>query len=136
MRESLRNRNGGQGLVEHAMVLPLLLLIFLAIFELGHVVFKYNTVANAAREGARAGVIQVQPDDLTKKVDEAYIEDIVVARGLALNLTDLDVQVTLTTTTVTVEVTHTATLMTGPIMDVMGGNSHVQLHTVATMNRE
>ena len=132
MRRLLRHREAGQGLVEHAMVLPLLLLIFLGIIEFGSVVFQYNTVANAAREGARAGIIQVMDGAW---VDEAYVKGIAVERGLALNLSQDDVIVTLTVDTVTVEVNHTATLLTGPIIDVMG-YPNVELHSVVTMKRE
>jgi len=46
----------GQGLVEFALILPLLLLILLGIFEFGRVLFIYSNLFNAAREGARYGV--------------------------------------------------------------------------------
>ena len=48
---------GGQGLVEFAVVLPVILLLFLAIFDFGRAVFAFNTVANAAREGARVAAV-------------------------------------------------------------------------------
>lgn len=49
-------RAKGQGLVEFALILPLLLLLLLGIFEFGRVLFIYSSLFNAAREGARYGV--------------------------------------------------------------------------------
>ena len=53
-------REAGQELVEFALILPLLLLLFLGIIEFGRAILAYNTIANAAREGARYGI--VDPD--------------------------------------------------------------------------
>jgi Flp pilus assembly protein TadG len=53
----LRGKSGGQGLVEFAVVLPVILLLFLGIFDFGRAVFAFNTVANAAREGARVAAV-------------------------------------------------------------------------------
>jgi Flp pilus assembly protein TadG len=47
----------GQELVEFALILPLLLLLFLGIIEFGRAILTYNTIANAAREGARHGIV-------------------------------------------------------------------------------
>ena len=55
-----RRRERGQELVEFALILPLLLLLMVGIFEFGYVVFAYNTLSNAVREGARYG--SVKPD--------------------------------------------------------------------------
>jgi Flp pilus assembly protein TadG len=133
MRRLSYHRGEGQELVELALVLPVLLLIFLFIIDFAVMAFKKNTVYNAAREGARAGVIQVVDGFV---VDEAYIEGIVLERLLALNLSDSRVEVTLTVDTVDVTVTHTATLMTGPMIEVMGGTPNVRMQSVSTMNRE
>ena len=50
-------RKRGQGLVEFAMVLPLLLLVFVGIAEFGRIFAIYANLFNAAREGARVGVV-------------------------------------------------------------------------------
>jgi Flp pilus assembly protein TadG len=44
-------------LVEFALILPLLLLLFLGIIEFGRTILAYNTIANAAREGVRYGIV-------------------------------------------------------------------------------
>ena len=55
----LRRRHGdrGQSLVEFSLVIPLFLLLLIAVFDLGRGVFAYNTLTNAAREGARMAIV-------------------------------------------------------------------------------
>jgi Flp pilus assembly protein TadG len=45
--------------VEVALVRPLFLLIMLALFDTGKGVYSYNTLAQAAREGARLAAVEV-----------------------------------------------------------------------------
>ena len=47
----------GQALVEFALVIPIFLLVMIALFDLGRAVFAYNTLTNAAREGARMAIV-------------------------------------------------------------------------------
>ena len=54
---SRRPRSRGQSLVEFALVFPIFLLVFVALFDLGRAVFAYNTLTNAAREGARLAIV-------------------------------------------------------------------------------
>jgi hypothetical protein len=56
-------RSRGQELMEFAIVLPLLLLIVFGVLDLGRLFHALITITNAAREGARYGI--VYPDDLT-----------------------------------------------------------------------
>ena len=79
------NRNG-QSLVEFAVVLPIFLLLLAGIVDFGLGLYSQMTVINAAREGARLGV--VQPGDITA------IEDRVDAMAGGLDLTQLDVAIT------------------------------------------
>jgi Flp pilus assembly protein TadG len=61
----LSRRAGGQSLAEFALVLPILVLLIFGIVDLGRGVYAYNTIANAARQGARVATvnqIQVSPD--------------------------------------------------------------------------
>jgi Flp pilus assembly protein TadG len=53
-------RDSGQALVELALALPLLLLILVGIFEFARAYSIKQTLVNAAREGARAAVVQGQ----------------------------------------------------------------------------
>ncbi len=54
MRFRSRHKNG-QSLVELAFTLPLLILILLGLADFGFLLYAHVQVANAAREGARAG---------------------------------------------------------------------------------
>jgi len=47
----------GQAMLEMALILPIFLLIFVSLFDLGRAVFVYNTLTNAAREGARLAIV-------------------------------------------------------------------------------
>lgn len=50
-------RAGGQSLVEFALVIPIIVLLVAAFVEIGRAVFAYNTIANAARQGARVAAV-------------------------------------------------------------------------------
>ena len=62
-------RQRGDGLVEFAVVLPVLLLIVIAIFDLGRAIYAYSIVANSAREGARYAIIHKDDyDGITARI--------------------------------------------------------------------
>ena len=52
-----RRRQAGQSLVEFALLLPVLILIFMGIVDFGRAIYAYNAVSNAAREGARLAIV-------------------------------------------------------------------------------
>lgn len=52
----MRPENRGQGMVEFALILPLLLLLIFVIIELGRLFFAWMAIENAARFGARYAV--------------------------------------------------------------------------------
>lgn len=56
-RRFARRRSRGQALVEFALVIPIFLVLLMAVFDLGRAVFAYNSVTNAAREGARLAIV-------------------------------------------------------------------------------
>lgn len=47
----------GQALAEFALAIPLVLLLLVAVFDVGRAVFAYNAITNAAREGARLAIV-------------------------------------------------------------------------------
>jgi Flp pilus assembly protein TadG len=47
----------GQTLTEFALVIPVVVLLFVGIVDLGRMVYAYNAVSNAAREGGRTGIV-------------------------------------------------------------------------------
>jgi Flp pilus assembly protein TadG len=65
-----RGRRRGQALVEFALVLPVLLVILLGTFDAGRLIFAYNSVSNAAREGGRTAIVNQTPDEVLAKAAE------------------------------------------------------------------
>ena len=43
--------------MEFALALPIFLLLLVGLFDIGRAVFSYNTLTNAAREGARMAIV-------------------------------------------------------------------------------
>ncbi|HEX5465236.1 MAG TPA: TadE/TadG family type IV pilus assembly protein [Candidatus Limnocylindrales bacterium] len=98
----------GQGLVEFALVLPLILLLLFGAIDLGRAVYAYNTVANAARQGARVAAvnqIQTSPDCVESKPVEDpanphwSIKQCAVQAAVSLNVQTNDVTVSYSTPT-------------------------------------
>lgn len=69
-----RRRSGGQSLVEFALVIPIIVLLVAAFVEIGRAVFAYNTIANAARQGARVAAVN-QLEDVTDCDASRPVED-------------------------------------------------------------
>lgn len=95
MIRSLVRDNRGQELVEYALTLPILLLLVIGIMEFGVTIFVYNTMANAAREGARVGaVMDGTLDEIREPVKQAVVDR---TGGLSLSPDD-NITVVLTAT--------------------------------------
>ena len=54
-RSMINKKERAQGIVEFALVLPLLLVLMLGIIEVGRLLFIYSSVNSASREAARYG---------------------------------------------------------------------------------
>lgn len=121
-------REEGQELVEYALVLPLVLLILFGIIEMAVIVFSYDTLVNAAREGARYGAIHPN--------DEAGIEAATRALVTGLDEDALQSQIQVGDETVRVELTYDAPLLTGFLVQALGGSKTLTLKASATMRIE
>jgi hypothetical protein len=75
----------GQSLVEMALLLPVLLILSVVTFDLGRGIYYYSAIYNAAREGARYGIIN--PNDITNIKNKA------VSMAIGVNLNPADVTV-------------------------------------------
>jgi hypothetical protein len=65
MRAVSRRGERGQAMVEYALILVPLFLMVMGVFDLGRGVLYSNALANAAREGARAGIVATRtPDEI------------------------------------------------------------------------
>ena len=60
----------GVAAAEFALLLPVLLLMLLGIIEFGMIMYSREVVTNAAREGARAGIVQGPPKRTEGQIKE------------------------------------------------------------------
>jgi len=79
MAQSVRKVVGdrqGQALVEMALVLPILLLLFMGIFEFGRIMSAYMIISDLARDGVRHGVVGYSDESITELITDrcAWLE--------------------------------------------------------------
>jgi Flp pilus assembly protein TadG len=64
-------------MVEFALVIPIFLLLLVALFDVGRAVFAYNTLTNAAREGARMAIVnQYEPSIVARAKNASAIVEL------------------------------------------------------------
>jgi Flp pilus assembly protein TadG len=73
MRLQSRNSDRGQTLVEFALILPVFVLVLVGIFDVGRAVYAFNTVNNAAREGARLAIVDQTVSDIQDRAAERAV---------------------------------------------------------------
>lgn len=123
----------GAELVEFAMVMPILLVIFAGIVDFGLMLQRSEVVTNAAREGARLRVLPGYEDaDAIARVD-AYLEDSIGAGASAYANTVINDQSIPAATgpaiqakQVVVQYT-TSYAILGPVMSFVGGSDFGQI---------
>ena len=121
----------GQSLVEAALGFPLLMLLFFGIIEFSLVVFTYNTLSNAAREGARYGTMR--PNDTAGMATAARSLTTAIQCGGA----GMSVSSSLPAAdTVRVDVDCNVPLLTQMMVQALGGTGTIPLHASATMQVE
>lgn len=134
-------RPAGAELIEFALVLPMLLLVIVGIFDFGFMFRDFGVITNAAREGARIGVLTGYSTTDVQTRAGTYI----TAAGLdatqattAVAIEDLAVGGTATVKVVRVTVTYPHSFsFLGPIASLVGGSfGSVSLRAVSTMRVE
>lgn len=69
-------RTRGQSMVEFALTLPIFLLVIFGLIDLGRAVYVNNSLAEAARDGARHGSVQARSWNEARRDNvEAWIVD-------------------------------------------------------------
>lgn len=84
VRKVIKDKRG-QALVELALVLPLLILIIIGMMEFGRIFHSYLLITNAAREGARLGVVGETDSEIRTRVKDMAV---------SLDLTDSQISIT------------------------------------------
>ena len=126
-------------MIELAIVLPILLLCFAAIVDFGFLFQRYEAITNAAREGARLGVLHSTPAYSQSEI-VSRIQSYMAASGLAnapqpyVNKTATRTLPSGQTISVTEVVVWYPAGMTylGPIAGLIGGSGHGSLMLRAT----
>jgi Flp pilus assembly protein TadG len=102
IRRRRRTGQRGQSLVEFAFVLPIIVLVIVSFIEIGRAVFAWNTIANAARQGARVAAVNqlsvVTDCDESRPIEDPYephwsIRGCAIAAGGALGITTANVAI-------------------------------------------
>jgi Flp pilus assembly protein TadG len=133
--------DGGQALVEVAIALPILLALLVGIFEFARAYNVQQVITNAAREGAREGVL---PDKTTSDV-----QTVVTGRLADANISTATIAITpdplddtvKTGTAVSVQVSVNYTFVfIGPILRMLDPGATdpgtITLRSTATMRKE
>jgi Flp pilus assembly protein TadG len=145
IRRRLRLERGAE-LIEMALVLPLLMLIIMGIIDFGFLFREMSVVTNAAREGARAGVL---PDYSADANVSNRVQQYLNASGISVTCPSADCVVSSPTIAITptgypsynardvrVTIFHQFSFL-GPIAALVGGSySSVALTGRAVMRVE
>ncbi|HBV98145.1 MAG: hypothetical protein JL50_00440 [Peptococcaceae bacterium BICA1-7] len=92
----------GQAMVELALVLPILLVLFMGVIEFGRVYHSYLVITNASREGARVAIlggtdqaVSARVGEVTGNLDQTKLQTVVTpvpAGRTSGTLAEIDVQ--------------------------------------------
>ncbi|HZO08760.1 MAG TPA: TadE family protein [Myxococcota bacterium] len=93
VNEPRRDRRAGMAMVEFVIILPILLMLVFAIAEFGVLFGRWQTISNAAREGARTAVVFRAPCDSTAVTAEVKQRVKDYASPLGIALTDANITV-------------------------------------------
>jgi Flp pilus assembly protein TadG len=122
MNLATKKGNRAQGMIEFAIILPVLLLMLMVIFDVGRSIYTYSVIHNAAREAARYGIIH--PTDTTGATQTAlHLTSGLDSTGIAVSFP------TAVPGTFEVEVRYTFSAAT-PLLGQLLGNSTNQIELV------
>ncbi len=127
----------GQDLLEFALMTPIFFLLTFSLIEFSLLYFQYSTIANAAREGARAGI--VMPNDLCDQAClDAHVETVATNMITGLNPAELHVAVEHPADDlITVVVTYDSGFITRMAAEAAGQEDFaITLRSASTMRRE
>jgi len=134
-----RKEEGGQSLVEFALVVPIFLLVLFAIVDFGMAFHAWITVTNSAREGARIGSVHAAAAAIEQRVRDT--SGSLDQGNLTVAVTNADDQGGQPGESVVVDVSYSYSLIT-PLADLLnlisGGviSDTLTLDTVADMRLE
>lgn len=138
--KSRKRADSGQDLVEYALVLPLFFILILSVIELSIIYYQQTVVVNAAREGARSGIVRetaaCPQSCLNGKVRAAAKAITAGLDPTYLTISYLWLYPANAPAQVRVTVRYEASLMTEFFIEAVGGDGDITLESIATMQRE
>ncbi|HZZ83152.1 MAG TPA: TadE family protein [Anaeromyxobacteraceae bacterium] len=110
-----RRRERGAAAVEFAILLPVLLLLVLGAMDWGYYFFVEQVIVNAAREGARAGSLQLWATNASGAQSDAVAtcRNFITQASLSLAATAAPCTATVTAGNVTVQASYSSGSLTG-----------------------
>lgn len=142
MRHHINRSESGNAVIELAFTLPILLVVVMGIFDFGLMFQRYEVITNAAREGARVGVLPGYTSaDAIARATQYLASGGVTTCGSCItapvaNTTFGSPAKTVKQITVTVQYVHNYVFI-GPILNLVGGSlGSVTLQGVSTMRVE
>ena len=150
LRARRRRKTRGQGLVEFALILPILMLFFVTVLDLGRVAATQVALTNAAREGAFQAAKTPDSFDASNPCPADGSSNKIWCRikmesggGASINSSDVSVSCApaactapvASDSTVTVRVSGHFTLFT-PLMGAFFGGQDVTVSASSTVHRE
>lgn len=131
------NNDRGQDLVEFALSVPLLLLLLFGILESGLIYLSYNSITNAAREGARYGIVYpANEGPATCAAPGGYIGQAVCHFTTGLDPSQITYRATRTGSTLALQVTYRYAFASGLISEAFGGSPTLTLTANSAMRTE
>lgn len=127
----LKKSEKGQGLVEFAIILPILLLLIMGIIQFSIIISAQVTITNAAREAVRSSALSISTDDDIKE----NIKDSLETKAFFPAKQNIIVDIT-GTETVTVKISVNNFEIIVPVPDVFLPGSKINLTADASMRKE
>src|SRR5262245_34994856 len=124
-RTARHDGSRGQTLAEFALILPVLILILMGLFDFGRAIIAYNTVSEAARNGARVAIVNQTTADICSVAATRAVA-ISLPTQCALTPTAAGIYVTssspciVNSCLVTVKATYRFTALTPIISNILG----------------
>lgn len=85
----IHDRQRGQALVEFALILPLLVLLLVGVFDFGRAIYAYNTISNAARQGARLAIVDQTIGHIQERAASAGVNLAIEAADVEVDFRDV-----------------------------------------------
>ncbi len=127
MKKKFSHSLPAQTLVEFSLVFPIIVVLLMVIFDLGRAVYCYSSIYNAAREGARYGIITQ---------NETGIINAAKAKAIGLDKSQMNVSVSYPNIyQVEVQITYPFQVVTPIVCNMLNCNPLI-LHSISVMQLE